>query len=355
MARSSSFAHRLAAEVAKALEDRQAPRHRPSFLWLAGAWLHSEGRRLACPDNERRHLRHMRALWGLREGELTAKRIATELAKLLKQNGGKLGPATVNKLRSTGKRIVRFAQLDEAWHGGNPFQAVRRMREPEPILYVPTVEELRRVLPRLREDRRREALFLVTLGPRPGEEKALRREDLDMRRRTVTFRRSNDRPCTKTGRVRVVPVPRALWRVLLEALDDNPGSELVFPSLFGWQQRADTKLSRTLREAYRRARIVTAYRYTCRRKGCGFREVVPDYANRRCPRCDMKLWRWGLAPPVTWYALRHASATLHRLAGCDPLVIQRCLGHAERVATDRIYTRSLPLEYMRAQLSKLRL
>jgi integrase len=42
------------------------------------------------------------------------------------------------------------------------------------------------------------------------------------------------------------------------------------------------------------------------------------------------------------------------MAGCDPLVIQRCLGHSESSTTERHYTH-LSLEYMRAELSKLAL
>ncbi len=52
-------------------------------------------------------MRHLGPLLGLREGALTKARIEATFAQLL---AGELGPATVNKLRSTGRLIIRDAQ-----------------------------------------------------------------------------------------------------------------------------------------------------------------------------------------------------------------------------------------------------
>lgn len=344
----------LAERLARALRAVPKPEGR-RFVWLAGDYLRVEGKRLDHPEVVRRQLRHLRPLWHLTERQLTTRKVEAHLASLLKANGGNLSPPTVNKLRAVGGRIIRAAQKEGSWESPNPFELARREREAKPEHYVPTAEELRLALPRMREDRRREALFNAILGPRPGEQKALWKTDVDMARRTITFQRSNLKPRTKTGQVRTVPVPDALWPIIEEAIRRSP-SHLVFPKAEdGTQQRADTKLSKTLRAAYRMAGIVTGYSYKCRRKGCGYQDVTLEKKQRRCPRCNFKLWRWPLVPRVTWYGLRHSSATLHHLAGCDPLVIQRCLGHAERVVTERVYTGQLPLEYMRAELSKLKL
>jgi integrase len=345
----------LAERIARALRVVPKPPG-PRFVWLAADYMRHEGRRLGFPDVARRQLRHLRPLWSLREGELTPRKVGALLASLLKANGGALSPPTINKLRAVGLRVIRAAQRDGKWTSLNPFELTQREREDTPQHYVPTAEELRLALPRLRRDRHREALCNAILGPRPGELKALWKADVDPVRRTLTFRRSNQQNRTKTGKTRTVPVPDSLWPIIEEAMRASP-SHLVFPKADGGggQQRADTKLSKTIRTAYRLAGLVTGFSYKCRRKGCGYVEVTPEKKQRRCPRCNFKLWRWPVVPRVTWYALRHSAATLHRLAGCDPLVIQRCLGHAESVVTDRLYTGHLPLEYMRAELSKLNL
>lgn len=288
-----------------------------SFVWLAGEWLRLESRRLASVVNERRHVRCLVSLWQLREGQLTPRRVRAALLSLLRENGGTLGPRTVNAVRHAGRRILREAAMNDEWSGPNPFDLVRPLRAQRSEIHVPTLEELRLVLPRLGHDKYREALFGFILGPRPGETRALRKDDVDGRNRSITFRRSNARDTTKTGRNRTVPVPDWLWPILDEAMRASP-STLVFPAPNGQRQRCDVKMSPVLRRAYEAA---------------GF---VP-------------------APRVRYYDLRHAAAHAHRLAGCDPLVIQRILGHSEQGATDRIYTRYLPLEYMREQLSKLRL
>lgn len=343
----------LAQRLAKALRAVPKPESR-RFVWLVGEYLRHEGRTLAWPDVVRRQMRHLRALWPLRMGELTPRRVQAHLTSLHKRNGGTLTGSTINKLRAAGGRVIRSAQLSGEWDGLNPFDVVKREKETRRAQYVPTAEELRRVLPHLRPDRRREAVFNVILGPRPGEMKALQRVDVDAHARTITFRRSNARDETKTGVERVVPVPDWLWPELEAALKASRSAKLVFPKADGGRQRADTKLTATLRTAYRKAGIVSAYRYICRRRACGYRDLLQEKKARRCPKCAFKLWRWEETPPVTWYALRHASATLHRLAGCDELVIQRCLGHSENM-TGKWYTRHLPIEYMRAELSKLRL
>jgi integrase len=64
------------------------------------------------------------------------------------------------------------------------------------------------------------------------------------------------------------------------------------------------------------------------------------------------LARAGVARPFRFYDLRHTSATLHRLAGADPLVIRLMLGHASRNLTDDLYSH-LSIDYQKTELAKL--
>lgn len=344
----------IAAEVARLLQTQAPKRALRTFGAIADDWLLTEAKRLVCPDNERRHLTHLEPLWSLTEETLTPRRVKEHLAALLRPHGT-LGAATVNKVRSTGKRVIREAQINSEWLAENPFALTRREKEPRPDHETLTLAEVICVLPVLREDRRREFLFHVYLGPRPGEERALLKEDVDRANRVVTFRRSNGRDTTKTGRTRKVPVPDELWPVLEEALAVSP-CDLVFPTADGRQQRHDTKLSRMLRDTLRRAGLVTGWDYVCRRKGCGYRDeqVGAERQERQCPLCRMHLWARGRVKQVRWYDLRHTSATLHRRAGCDPLVVQLALGHSPKSVTDDVYTH-LDEDYCRKELNKLSL
>ena len=341
----------IAREVAALLQRKETG---PTFQEMAEAFFRTDGRRLENPENQRRHLAHMRPLWELREEELTPRVIEGLFADLLRP-AGPLGPATINKLRSTGRKVIRSAQKGRDWKGINPFDPVDRHREPEPEHRTFTREEAMKLLPHLRADRRREAQTMLYLGLRPGELKGLHKVDVDLERRELDVRRSNDRPTTKTGKRRRVPIPDELLPVLREAIEVSPRScPLVFPAEGGELQRSDAKLSRTLRTAMGKAGIVRGWRYTCRRKGCGHSDEQAALEQRWCPTCGFKLWPVGVVDPVRWYDLRHSAATLHHQAGCDPLVIQVVLGHAPESLTDSRYTH-LTQGYMRAELNRLSL
>lgn len=331
---------------------RHAPRTgRPTFIDLAREWLRTEGARLVCPDNERRHVEHLRAIWVHTESELRPRVVKEALANLL----GSLSAATVNKIRGTGRRIIREAQLNDAWIGPNPFDVVRRQREARPSHRVLSLAECRILIPHLREDRRREALVMLYLGLRPGEWKALQRADVDLRAETITIRRSNGRNSTKTGKVRTVPVPAGLRSVLIEALEASPADcNLLFPAAGGKLQRADAKLSRMLKAAMVRAGLVSGWTLLCRRKGCGYKESHQERHLAPCPKCGMKLWAVGVPLPVRFYDLRHSAATLHREAGADPLAIQLVLGHTPENVTDSVYTH-LSMDYLRREMNRLTL
>lgn len=345
----------FARHVAQLIVERQRELSRPpvgrTFGELVEAWLATR-RHIVAPENERRVLNHLEALHGMREEELTPRVIQAALDALLRP-AGPLGASTVNRARVTAGTVIREAQANREWGSVNPFTAVRGFKEPRPRQVAFSLEECRAFLPYLSRPRWREAVFQILVGTRPGEMKALQKQDVDARARTVTVRRSNARNTTKTGRDRTIPLTHEAWSVLEEAMAESP-SELVFPRPDGKRQRSDVQLSKTLRAALRRAGIVSDYRYICRRGGCGFKDRQPTALDRKCPECAFPLWRLGVPRQARWYDLRHTSATLYRQSGCDPLVVSLTLGHAPKNITEGTYTH-LNTEYMRRELGKLSL
>lgn len=322
----------------------------PTFGQLAASWLSRIVR--VCPENEVRHVEHLEPLHDLTEDTCTKAAIEACFKALL--DSGRLGPATVNMLRSTGSLIVRDAQGNRQWMGPNPFALVRRLKTPDPVYRVLTIDEAARMVRFFRPDFRREALWMLITGTRPGEYKALRKPDVTLDPPSVLIHRSLKRNSTKTGKVREFPLTPLALELVRESMRESL-SDFVFPHPRDRadQQNGNVNLTRMLRDALRRAGIVEGYRYVCRRKTCRFvveqRErtgVIP------CPRCGFKLWEVAKPKRLRFYDLRHCAATLHREAGCDPLVVIRVIGHAARNATDRIYTH-LSHAYVLRELNRL--
>jgi integrase len=341
----------LALELANVLG---AKKQRKTFGELAQAWLRRVSKRRVCPANEARHIRHMRALASLREGELTKGTIEDAFGDCLSPRGP-LGPASINKLRSTGRLIILDAQGNGEWTGLNPFELVAPMKPPRLIHPTLTVREVRRVLPKLRPDRRRLSKTILLVGIRPGEALGLMKVDVDLVHKMLKVRRSHGRAQTKTGKQREFPIPHELLPTLREAMAES-SSEYVFPKADGTRQRADTKLAKVLRTAIKAAGIVTGYRFLCRKYSCAFegRVFKQTSAATACPECGESMWFSGVPKHLRFYDLRHSSATLHRKAKCDPLVVREMMGHASRNQTDDTYTH-LDSNYQRVELNKLKL
>jgi excisionase family DNA binding protein len=331
---------------------------RRSFGALAEAWLKRVVR--VRVENEESHVRHMAELIELREpgereapDDLTKAAIEACFAKLDKRLGGTLGPASLNKLRSTGKLIIDDAVANRWWRGANPFTAVKCRRVPRKPWPRITAEEFVRVLMQLSPDRARQALVSLCTGIRPGEMKALRKADVDLARGMLDVHRSLGRDETKTGIARIVPIPDICREALKIAMELSP-SEFVFPRADGRRQRDDAKLSRVLRTAFKKAGVVTGFRFTCRRSGCSHIEERSTAAEINCTKCSMRLWCEPIPRPFTWYSLRHAAATLHREAGGDALAVKMALGWIQRDVGDDVYTHFSDARY-RAELNRLAL
>lgn len=344
----------IAGELFAGIEAKKREGRR-SFGDLAEDWLGRVAKSRVAPDNEKRHVRHMLELLPLREGELTKRAIDVTFGKLAAPLGS-LAPASLNKLRGTGRQIIRDAQANAEWEGVNPFDLVRRFTEKDAVYDTLSREEASRLLPHLRPDRRRLVLAMLLVGMRPGEAFALQKCDVDFKRLLMRVRRSNQRDETKTGKEREFPVPTALAEVLRAACERSP-NELVFPGADGKRETKNTRLGLTLRRAMGRAGIVMGFRYRCRNAACSFDEVRASAVRDLfyCPACEREQLRCTPVPrALRFYDLRHSAATMLRDAGCDPLVIQIVLGHAATNTTDRWYTH-LSEEYVRTELNKLQL
>lgn len=317
-----------------------------TFGELAAGWLKRVGKRRVEPKNEQRHVRHLAALHGLKEGELTVERLEEHRNAL----SGFLSNQTLNKLRSTGRLIIRAAQADGKWHGPNPFDVLPRLKEKKKLHATMSLEEVARALACVRADRRALARVAFFLGPRPGELLGLRKIDVDLKRGWLLIRRSHQRDSTKTGKERRVPIPDAILEDLRAAIAASP-SELVFPKPDGKPMRKDTKLCRMWRVALVEAGIVDGYRYKCRR--CSAEEQHIDATERWC-ECGAKMWATGIPRPLRFYDLRHVSNTLHKQAGAHPEVVKHVLGHAAADVNEDVYTH-FSEEFVKQQMNLLAL
>lgn len=326
------------------------PRARWTLGELAAKWLASV-RRVRLAD-EQRNAVQLKPLWGLKEDGLTPAAISEWFTMLL---GMDFSPISINKYRCAGRLIIRAAQTNNQWGPVNPFDLVPRMKEPKRKYDLLSLEQLRAVLPYLREDHRRMVRITVALGLRTGELFALQRSDVDFNAGVVHVRRSHGRNTTKTGTSRVLPllhcVAGDLMDLLREAREAN--RDLLFPAADGGLKRADTKMSRVLRTAMGLAGVVEGYAFTCRYKGCEWKmEFAGPCEDMECPTHGWKAWRTPVVKKVRWYDLRHLSATLHRLAGADRLAVKLLLGHGSDC--DEIYLH-MGEAWVRKQLSFLQL
>jgi excisionase family DNA binding protein len=322
-----------------------------TFKQMADLWLEANQTRLVQPANERRHIEHLRILWELREGELM-ERIVTQALGCLVRPHGPLGPSTVNKVRSTGKRIIDDASANGDWTGPNPFRLSKRLKQVRPSHRILSVEEIGLILPFLRDDRRRLAKISLGIAARPGELLGARKEDVDLKKGVFLICRSHGRDSTKTGVSRELPIPAWLVEDFREAMAESVGP-FLFSRADGTRWPPDTKLARILKTAMTRAGIVSGFRLSCRRKSCRYRREIglEEQHAADCPKCGFRLWRQGIPQRVRFYDLRHSSVSNHHRAGMAPRAIKMMLGHSIQDVTDG-YTH-LTGEEMRTEMSKM--
>jgi len=338
-------------QLALALERRmQEPFMRWSFGELAALWLASVKRvRLA---DEQRAVVMLKPLWEKREIDLKPENISDWFDHLLRSG---YSPISINKYRSAGKLAVEFATANGRWRGPNPFEHIRRMREPKRAHEILSLGDFRKASDKLEPTRRRMARIAFVLGLRKGELFALQRSDVDFQRAVVHIHRSHERDTTKTGHPRFLPLLGCLAADFIDACSAATGA-LLFPNEAGELQRADAKYTTHLRTAMARAGLVTGYQFWCRAPECDYEIEFsgPCETEGECPRHGWKLWRKAKVRPIRWSDLRHNAATHHRRAGADALAVKMLLGHIGGDITEDTYTH-MDMAWFRAELSKLTL
>jgi integrase len=271
------------------------------------------------------------------------------LAALLRELDGKKAPRTVNGVRQTLKSLIRDARANGKWPWADPTDSVRARRVPRRRWPTLTAEEARWALRKAQAPYRAIFALMVFLGLRSGEVRALRREDVDAGERSIFVRRSNERGQTKTGRNRLLPIPRELWPFLAPVVLSAAPGELLFPGARGQLRRRDEKLAARLRAVLARAGVVDGWDRVCR--GCKTRERFPTRTGEACS-CG----RAGLWVPVPRHLrahdLRHTFNTLARRAGVSREVRRMTLGHAGAITED--YDQ-VTLEEHRKELEKVSL
>ncbi len=171
----------------------------------------------------------------------------------------------------------------------------------------------------------------------------LRKADVNLEDGTITVKRSYNSTAPKGGRKGTLPIADPLVPYLAHALSIAKGA-LVFSAPDGSMRPEATKVERILRNALKRCGLVEGYNHVCRRckpKGLGHSWRYDDAAERRCPRCDMRLWPKAIPRPIRFHDLRHTTATLLLRAGIDVHRVQRVLRHRDVKTTTGTYAHLL--------------
>jgi len=247
-------------------------------------------------------------------------------------------PTTINMLRRVLLGVFRKAARAGLWSGPNPLEAVDSRRQVERAYVTLKASEVELFLANVPDQWRDVFATALYLGLRKGELFALRKSDVDLAGMTATIQRSYLRPTTKGGHVDTLPIPPQLVPYIEHAMATS-GSELLFPASDGSMRSVDNDMARLTRTALARAGIVDGYDHICRR--CKARNEkqhtwrLPDEAERRCPKCDMRLWPRAIPRPMRVHDTRHTYGTLLAQAGFDGVRLQRALRHRDFKMTAR--------------------
>lgn len=252
--------------------------------------------------------------------------------------------ATRQKLRGYVHTIFEYLTEDlEVFAGRNPAGGKRmrsKLKAPKRLPRFIPPSELVPLLRAIPEQYRLLFVFAVVTGVRKGELIPLLWSDVRFEERHASISKSRGWDTTKGNRERVVPIPK--W--LLPVMEDHrthARSRFVFPNAKGKQHRFDVKLTRKLRTAAKAAGLVTGYQHSCRRKGCGWSEELPDGTPIACPKCRFTSWVEGLPIRYKFKDLRSTFGTLAASQSKDIRFVQQVLGHASVTTTEGHYARAL--------------
>lgn len=229
----------------------------------------------------------------------------------------KLAPGTLNQIRAAVSKVINDASrcVPPRWTAANPTSGVAKYEEGEKEPPMLTPAEAARLLDAA--DPKWAPLFAVAiyLGPRAGEIRGIRMEDLDLVGRRLSMRRSGRRERMKAGAPRTIPYPDELHPYLEAAAAAAPK-----PALFG----------------------------------LGGLPLTKNWKSAALMRRTLKRAGLATATKMTFHDLRHVSATLHQEADCSEWVMSKVLGHSRGKVTTRRYTH-LSEAKIRAELSRLTL
>jgi integrase len=283
-------------------------------------------------------------------GNLSSKTLAPEVLEDLWLRLEKdLGPQTLNHLRNHGKRIIALATSKaKMWpaSAGNPFAQVALRKVPRKHRELLTPEECGELIGAASKTFRCMFAMALYYGQRKNEILGFTRSQIDFKRRTLHL------ISTKTGVERDVPIVPEFEPLLVAQMEMTSGEYLF--ALDGRRRRRDDKLQERLASALCAAQVIVGFDHKCRKCGHSIRRLTSKV--ERCPNDCMKLLPVSVARPIDFHGLRHICASLHRRAGCDPLIIRLLLGHVGGglSLTDSVYTHFTE-EQVREHLSKLSL
>lgn len=213
-----------------------------------------------------------------------------------------LSDQSVKHLRGYLSRAFKLAGKWGQWAGSNPLPQVDSVTVPTSTVgdhLQP--EEVPALLAVLEPRWRRLFATAIFTGMRKGELAALRREDVDLKRRTITVRRSWSRRTTKGNHHDVIPIHPEAQPFIEEALEESEG-DLVFPGI-----SEDTDLPKVLRRGLADAGLTNGFEHRRRAWHCGHRETAKDKAPKFCPKDGGRLWPKPLVRQLRFHDLRHTA------------------------------------------------
>lgn len=266
--------------------------------------------------------------------QLTVGKVELFLADLARRRA----PQTVKHVRAHLSGAISQAVRAEQWGGANvaalakmPVDLPRPGQNDwlRPFEWLPFLDAV--------PDRWRAFYALsLTTGMRLGEVAGAHRTDVDLKMRKIHVRRSWERPTTKNGHSRWVPLSDLAMPHVQAAVATAGGSTYLFPlGEDGGMAPKKTKWSMLTRSAANRAGFNVGCRLICRRKGCGYQRSeaeVPPSPLPDCPLCSFRLWASVKPRALRFHDLRHSFASSLAMAGVDYLTIAKLIGDdAEQV------------------------
>jgi integrase len=326
------------------------------FATLRDAWKHWVDN--WCPEASKRREQsrfnaHVEGSWIGAEKltELSGERIEKWLNEKLKAGGS---PRTVNLHRAIMRCVFNALIKRRKFRGVNPVKETTKAEESEYDYQLLNEDEFKRVLPHLPADWRPMAVIAFTTGLRRGEIFALRKDRniVDLEKRVLTIRASNNRNTPKGKKVKSVPLFDEALAVLQPAWDAAQYGELLFPSQSGGLRSEFSRAAENLRSAMARAGVIEGWNHTCRRPGCqGELTQQPDEQQRKCPSCGWVLWPKPIVRNVRFHDLRHGCAVYLLDRGVPLEVVSQQLRHSSIVITQKIYAHRT-VETLRTALSR---